>query len=90
MIPVLKRAIRSLLNLDSSTWNTYVPRPFDFIADPDHRLYSCIADGADEQGLWEPNWFWGQYKEAWKVSKENWKALRAIRYYSILQSFGRI
>ncbi len=98
MILSLRSAINSLLNLDSAQWNTYVPRPFDFITDPNHRLYSLIQagadmhlkfieEGADEHGLWEPNWRWGQYEDSWRHAKENWKALIAIRNYTILERF---
>ena len=98
MRPVLLDIIRRQVNFDPLTWGDYVPRPLDFISSPDHDLFSAVEEGAqahldyivrtaDEHGLWEPNWSWGQYEKQWMQAKENWKALLAVKFYTILEHF---
>ena len=95
----ISKAIKDLLCLDVSKWNTYVPKPLDFVQSRHHPLFAEIEEYVEENcdylvdtmkdGVWHPTWKWNQYEEQWEESKKNWIAFLTIKHYKILREFNR-
>jgi len=95
----ISKAIKDLLCLDQSKWNTYVPKPLDFVQSKHTPLFAEIEEYVEEDcdylvdttqnGVWHPTWQWNQYEEQWEESKKNWIAFLTIKNYKILREFGR-
>ena len=101
LFPLLERAMHELIEYDQDRWNIYVPRPMDFVSSPKSEFFPIveeyfddaldyIIDSFDEEKLWDPNWEWGQYPEAWIKAKEEWKGIIAVKNIKLLKNFDRI
>jgi hypothetical protein len=65
-------AIKELICLDETKWDTYVPKPFEFIQSKKHPLFREIEEHADkncdylidtiENSVWYPTWKWNDSK----------------------------
>jgi hypothetical protein len=96
----LAQGIRTLICLDERKWDTYVPKPFDFMQSKTHPLFDEIADYADmscdylintmDKSVWHPSWRWNQYEAEWEKSEQNWTAVLTIKNYKILKEFDRL
>lgn len=94
----LSEAISRLVCTKENLWQTYVPRPLDFMQSPRHPLFPEIAPYVEhncdylieemKEGVWEPVWSWGQYESAWLKARQNWIAILTIRNYCILKALG--
>ena len=96
----ISNAIRDLVCLDIRQWDTYVPKPLDFIHSKQHPLFHEVEDYVDmhcdylvdtlREGIWQPTWEWGQYEHHWEQSRKNWIAVLTTKNYLILREFGRL
>jgi len=98
----LKIQVNNLISRDVSTWQTeYVCKPSFFIRSPDSLFLAdnraiaeqeatFILDKFDPVNLWELNWQWDSYPEAWETSKRWWKADIAIKNMRFLRTMGRV
>jgi hypothetical protein len=97
----LSIAIDTLVSRDPGNWVNYVPTPVDFGPTPDSDFYPLLQENIDRnldyliekmtpEGVWVPNWSWGQYEDAWKIVQKHWIGILTIKNMKILQVFGRI
>jgi hypothetical protein len=96
----LVEGIKQLVCLDVEKWDTYVPKPLDFIQSKEHPLFEEIEDYVDlnidylvdkiGEGIWLPNWEWNSFQSDWDMSRKNWTAVLTLKYYRILLEFKRI
>ena len=96
----ISEGIRALMCLNEEQWNTYVPKPFDFIQSRAHPLFHLIENHSEQHcdyltktiqsGLWSPTWTWGGYEEDWKKSEKEWTAILTTRNLRILRECNRI
>lgn len=90
---------------DPAKWGDYVPRPSGSIPTPESPLYpmNCeiveteldhVVDTLSKDGSWEPNWTWYNtiecYPDAYAISRNWWRSIKAIEYLSFLKAFGRL
>lgn len=90
------------IDKDTEAWASgYVCTPSHFIDSPDSPYAAAMGDypalEADlmidtlsSDGTWNVPWSWGEYPEAWAVSKRWWTAERAIVNLRYLKRFGRL
>lgn len=86
-------------------WGDYVPRPSGSIPTPESPLYPMnreiveteldhVVDTLSKDGSWEPNWTWYNtiecYPDAYAISRNWWRSIKAIEYLSFLKAFGRL
>jgi hypothetical protein len=88
------------MNKEVSTWKgSYLPLPIDFINHPQHALFEkysslvkanieLLLETMTDEGVWKITWEWGSYPEQFKIAKEQWKGILAIKHYQLLQKFG--
>ena len=96
----LSKAIKDLVCLDVGKWDTYVPKPLDFVQSRHHPFFADIKEYVEENcdylvdsmsdGVWHPTWNWGQYENHWEESRKNWIAILTIKNYKILREFDRL
>lgn len=95
------RQIKDLLDRSAGDWSGYSTRPSAFIHSPQSLGYEQNAALVDkeldyllslrnEEGLWNPNWSWGDYELEFALSANWWKSHIAIRNLLQLRAFGRI
>lgn len=93
-------AIGQLVNKNIEEWEDYVPKPLDFITDP-NETFGIDSESIDtnlDYYIWKietdgviiPNWSWGNYEEQWKTAKVKWAALITFKTLRILDKFDRI
>lgn len=94
--------VSNLISQNVSAWQTqYVCKPSFFIRSPSsiflvdnlviaEQEASFILEKFDPVNLWEPNWQWDSYLEAWEISKRWWKADIAIKNMRFLGTMGRL
>ena len=86
---------------DLESRESYKCFPTHFIRSTQHPLYETMRGLVDEdldriltqindEGLWDLNWGWGNYPEAFAVSTLWWKARIAFRNCVLLDNFNRI
>lgn len=88
---------------DPAKWGDYVPRPSGAIPTPESPLYPMnreiveteldyVVDTLSKDGSWEPNWTWyntiERYPDAYAISRNWWRSIKAIEYLSFLKAFG--
>ena len=53
-----------------------------------------VVDTLSKDGSWEPNWTWyntiERYPDAYAISRNWWRSIKAIEYLSFLKAFGRL
>lgn len=97
----LNELITNQIEHDSSKWNSYVPRPLNFVDSPKSPFYSSISaeveaeldfliDTMDSTGGWYPNWEWRQFDEEWKKVKPEIAGMLSVKNLLILKNFERI
>lgn len=101
LVPQLESAMEQLISTDPLEWSNYVAKAIDFIKTPHSPFYSLfpvetkrnldyLVDTISDDGVWLPNWSWGQYEEAWQVAQKHWTGIVTINNLSILHQFGRV
>lgn len=101
----MAQAANRAMERDPEKWSSYTPRPSEFIWSPICPLYKgneeiveteldYLIDTRERGGVWDITWSWfalgEQYPEAFALSKNWWKASKAIDKIGFLKSFGRI
>lgn len=96
----LEKAIRQLANTHVEEWEDYVPKPLDFIDNP-NKTYGIdeesintnldyYIDNIIKDNMIIPNWAWNDYEEQWEAAKVEWTALITFNALCILDKFNRI
>lgn len=96
----LEKAIRQLANTHVEEWKDYVPKPLDFIDNP-NKTYGIdeeyintnldyYIDNIIKDNMIVPNWAWNDYEEQWEAAKVEWTALITFNALYILDKFNRI
>jgi hypothetical protein len=97
----LIKATKKLVIFDSISWDNYVPQPIHFADSPNFFLFEAVKEGIEtnldylvtsinENGVWSPNWSWGQYEAEWEKSKIEWQGILTVRNLRILHDYDRI
>lgn len=102
IVSTLKYQVNKCICKDYNIWQTeYVCRPSFFIKTPDSIFYEdnkdlinyeldVIIKSLREDGTWDLNWSWDNYKEQWSLSKNWWKADVIIKNMLLLKNFNRL
>ena len=91
--PNIRAAAKKLVCLDTTKWQTYVPQPVqfaDFATEGVEENLDFIINSINENGVWSPNWAWGQYENIWQEQKVKWEGVLAIQNLKILAAFNRM
>lgn len=97
----LNEAVDRVIEKDPEKWSEYVARPSHFITSPLHPFYmehkelvgldlDQVITSRNEEGIWDINWSWEDYPEAFALSRNWWKGELAMRNLRYLQHFGRV
>ncbi|GMQ60059.1 hypothetical protein AN1V17_44590 [Vallitalea sediminicola] len=96
----LEKAIRQLVNTQVDKWEDYVPKPLDFINDPNETYgidkeaintnLDYYIDRIINDNMIIPNWAWNNYEEQWEIAKVEWTALITFKVLCTLDKFNRI
>lgn len=95
----LHKAVKNLIVTDKSQWGGYICTPSQFMTSRDSEFYpenkemaeyECeyIADTQLEDGSWEIPWSWGEFPDAWALSKNWWKGRVIIEKLLYLKGFS--
>jgi hypothetical protein len=93
---------KELICTDKEEWQNYAPQPYKLITSKEHPLYreyknalednlQFLVESMDENGIWMPEWSWGQYEELF--SKEicfQWMGFLTFQRLKVLLEFGFI
>lgn len=100
----LREAANRSIERDPEKWQYYTSRPSDFIQSPDSPCYRGNEEIVEKEldytletrnpgGVWDITWSWfdltEQYPEEFAVTKNWWKAWKAIEKVRFLKNFGR-
>lgn len=99
----LRAAVDGAIVRDSAQWTQYVPRPSAAIRSPESPFYAGNEAAIDaeldwyietlpEDDVWPINWAWfgTRHTNAFAISENWWKAIRAIDTLCLLRGFDRI
>lgn len=97
----LRKTVRQVASLDPNEWKGYSAKPLWFAPTPKSPVFELIKDEVElnldyeiqnqsEEGSWTPNWFWGQYEEAWKQAEQEWKGYLTVKTLKSLHDYGRV
>ena len=101
IISAMKRRIAENVCYEKDRWSEYVAQPLDFVFGPDSMWYECVKEGVpanfdywleniNEQGVWEPNFSWGQDTDISKQVTKNWTGYLAVKRVKIFMNYGLI
>lgn len=101
----MARTANETMERDPEKWSFYTPRPSEFIWSPLSPLYKgneeiveteldYVIDTRERGGVWDITWSWldlgEKYSEAFALSRNWWKASKAIEKLGFLKRFGRV
>ena len=97
----LRNDISECIFQSADNWNSYSPRPSDFISGLEDPFFDCIAEIAEkeccflietqlENGAWPITWQWKDYPDAFAVSKKHWQSILTISNLLFLIGMNRI
>jgi len=82
---------------DPKKWQEYYPQPLDFVSGPDSMWLAAVGDVAanlayfedtlNEEGVWSPNFTWGEDTEASRLAMKAWTGLIAVKRAKRLNAF---
>lgn len=95
------KQITVLLERDAGDWSGYTCKPSAFLKTPESLGFSdnaalvqkeldYILEIRNPEGLWNLNWTWAGYEQAFAISENWWKAHIAIEKLLLLRAFGRL
>ncbi|MHC1693858.1 MAG: hypothetical protein AB9835_00980 [Eubacteriales bacterium] len=98
VMSAIKRRITSNVCYDTSRYMKYVPQPLDFADSPSSPWYDIVKDGIDAnlrylvdtispEGVWQPNFSWGEDSEVSRQATQNWKGYIAVKRAEILREY---
>ncbi|MBQ7337317.1 MAG: hypothetical protein IJW40_02565 [Clostridia bacterium] len=96
-----QRRITENVCYDPTKWHEYTFCPLDFVSSPDSIWYDTVKEGIEDNinffldtinpnGVWEPNFSWGQDTEISRQVTRNWRGYITVKRAKILLAFGRI
>jgi hypothetical protein len=99
LYPNLKKAIATLIELDSSKWYAYVPIPYKFALFPEdieqlisldclHQSLLFLKGILEQQYVIKPSWEWNTYPNHWIVAKKEWIGVLTIEALQLLSQFS--
>ncbi len=85
----------------AAEWVSYRPQPLHYVTRPDHILepyyretlpanFRFWEQSLSADGVWHPNWQWGQYEEAWATARLQWIGVLTAERAAVLRAFGRL
>ena len=97
----LEKAIGQLVRTDPSSWDEYVPRPLDFVPEPDSPRFGIseaslednlnfLIELIEEEEAVRPSWKWGQFESEWKRAELEWTGILTLNALIALDRFDRI
>ena len=100
-ISVMEPHLKEMIVTDKSLWGEYVMSPLSIFKSPLDPLYysyekeinlnlDYLITTQNENGLWEPNWHWGQYEERFMEKKPLITAYVTLNNLITLKNFGRL
>lgn len=101
IIIAAKRRISENICFDENKWEEYYFQPLDFISSPESIWYDTASqeieknieywiDHLNEQGVWTPNFSWGQDSDVSRQATKNWTGYITVKRAKILRNFNRI
>ncbi len=105
LVEAVRTRVNAAIERDPAKWSGYCVRPSQFITSPESPFYAENADVVDAEldyliktrppgAVWDINWSWfenaDKYPDAFAISRNWWRAERAITYMRFLRSFERI
>lgn len=95
----LRLLIEAHLPRSAHQWREYGPQPLNFCTSPASCLYphwqkevweniEFWLDTLGSDGVWYPNWEWGQYPVQWQEARLWWAGILTLERWQILQAFG--
>ncbi len=101
VMAAMRRRILDNTCFDASKYNEYYFTPLDFVSSPDSIWYDDVKHGVDqtldfwldsinEQGVWSPNFDWGDGSDESRKATENWTGYITTKRVKILLAFDRI
>ena len=100
-IAILKPHLNEMIITDKSQWNGYVMSPLTVFKSPLDPLYYDFEKAIDmnldyeiaqqsDDGIWEPEWHWGQFEEEFAAKKNEICSYVTINKLIKLKNFSRI
>jgi hypothetical protein len=98
----LKRVVDVTVERNPAGWRAYGLPPLSIIRTPDspfaegcraeiEQNLDFVIDAQGEDGLWSPNWSWGdQWPDAWEQAQREWSGRMTVDNLVLLAAFGRI
>lgn len=101
----LRKLVNASIVRDTSMWEGYSVRPSDYIASPGSIFYEgneeivsteldYLIETHPAGGVWDITWSWFEntekYPQEFAVSRNWWRACKAIEKISFLKRFGRV
>ncbi|MCJ7648955.1 MAG: hypothetical protein MUP85_10105 [Candidatus Lokiarchaeota archaeon] len=97
----LVSAVQRLVCNNRKEWEKYVPKPLNFVSDPEsykfginHKLIEgnldYLVNIIQKNGIICPNWEWNDYEIEWKKAREEWIGVLTLQALIILDKFSRI
>jgi len=98
----LSDLILGTVNTNPSDWGTkYVPKPLQFVDNPDSPFYHLLAGPIDQNidllikaidfnEAWFPTWKWVGYEDEWQKARVEWAGKIAVENLAILKRFSKI
>lgn len=99
--PFLHNAVVKVVETSPQAWDTYAPKPLDFVRHPRDEHFGIDQDAIDQQldylvdqlerdGIIRPTWEWSDYPQEWEIAKEHWTGILTVNALIQLKEFGRI
>lgn len=97
----ITKAINQVIVYDENRWHEYIPRPIDFVDDPNkyrfgikeddiQRNLDFVINELEEKGMILPPWGRSFYKGEFNDTYNNWIGLLTLKTLKILQNYGRL
>ncbi len=83
---------------EPAEWRQYRPQPLHYVTEPDHvlapyfhgvleRNIAFWVESADDNGVWQPTWSWGQFENEWQQARLHWIGILAAERARVLRAF---
>ncbi|MBE6560008.1 MAG: hypothetical protein E7662_02680 [Ruminococcaceae bacterium] len=100
VLRAVRRRIVENTSFEREKWRSYNFCPLDFVYSPDSPWLSAVERGVEDvfdfwldtvggDGVWMPNFSWGEDSDVSRQVTQNWKGYITVRRVKILQAFGR-
>ncbi len=97
----ISRAIEQVVVYDEDKWREYVPKPLDFVDDPNKANFGISKDKIqrnleflikklEEEKVLTPNWETSVYEGDFKQAIDEWKGILTLEALKVLDNYGLI